>query len=120
MRIDQIILRVTDLDKSVEFWTETVGLTESARTGSFSFLDAGDIRLTLNQVASRPIDESLTEIVFEVADIREEHRALLERGVAFEVDLRPVTSDGERELWAAHFHDPDGHLASVVGWVEAA
>jgi hypothetical protein len=26
-------------------------------------------------------------------------------------------ADGERELWATHFTDPDGHLASIVGWV---
>ena len=117
MRIGQIILRVSDLDEAVRFWTETVGLTLTLMAGAFAFLDAGDVRITLNQVDDRPVDDSLTEIVFEVDDIHAEHRALLERGVPFEVDLRPVTSDGERELLAAHFRDPDGHFASVVGWV---
>lgn len=117
MHIDQIILRVSDLDRAVRFWTETVGLALSGRADAFAFLDAGEVRLTLNQVGSRPADESLTEVVFEVDDIHSGHRALVERGVPFEVDLRPVTSDGDRELWAAHFRDPDGHVASVVGWV---
>lgn len=117
MRIGQVILRVNDLDQAVQFWTETVGLNKTASAGTFAFLDGGEVQLTLNQVDGRPADESLTEIVFEVEDIHAEHPVLLERGVPFEVDLRPVTSDGERELWAAHFRDPDGHLASVVGWV---
>jgi catechol 2,3-dioxygenase-like lactoylglutathione lyase family enzyme len=119
MRIGQVILRVGDLDSSVAFWTETVGLTLISTAGTFAFLDAGDLQLTLNQVEGRPDDGSLTEIVFEVYDIREEHAALVERGVPFEVEPRPVTSDGDRELWAAHFRDPDGHLASVVGWVHS-
>lgn len=117
MRIDQIILRVLNLDESVEFWTETVGLSLSGKAGGFAFLNAGEVQLTLNQVDDRPDDVSLTEIVFEVADIRQDHAAMLERGVPFEIEPRAVTSDGERELWAAHFRDPDGHLASVVGWV---
>jgi hypothetical protein len=41
-------------------------------------------------------------------------------GVPFEVEPRPVTSDGERTLLAAHFRDPDGHLVSVTGWVDGA
>jgi resuscitation-promoting factor RpfA len=120
MRVSQVILRVNNLEESVEFWTEFIGLTEISRAGTFSFLDGGSIQLTLNEVDSRPQDDSLTEIVLEVEDIRGDYQVLLERGVPFEVDLRPVTSDGDRELWAAHFRDPDGHFASVAGWVDSA
>jgi catechol 2,3-dioxygenase-like lactoylglutathione lyase family enzyme len=118
MRIDQIILRVRDLDEAVRFWSDTFGLTLTMKAGAFAFLDGGEVQLTLNRVEDKPAaDDSLTEIVFEVDDIHTEHRALLARGVPFEVDPRPVTTDGERELWATHFRDPDGHLASVVSWV---
>lgn len=117
MRIGQVILRVDDLERSVQFWTGAVGLELSVSAGSFAFLDAESIQLTLNQVHDRPADDSMTEIVLEVDDVHSTFDELSQRGVPFEVDLRPVTSDGVRELWAAHFHDPDGHLASVVGWV---
>ena len=85
---------------------------------AFAFLDGGGIGLTLNQVDPRPDDASLTEVVIEVDDVRSSYAELSARGVPFEVELRPVTSDGQRDLLAAHFHDPDGHAASVVGWVE--
>ena len=117
MRIGQIILRVADLDRSVTFWTESVGLALSTSAGTFAFLDGDGVQLTLNQVDEPPADQSLTEIVLEVDDVRASFLELTGRGVPFEVELRPVTSDGQRELLAAHFRDPDGHLASVVGWV---
>lgn len=117
MRIGRIILRVADLDESVAFWTEKVGLESSARGGTFAFLAGDGVQLALNQVEQRPDDESLTEIVFEVEDVRASYDELLARGVPFEVELRPVTTDGSHELWASHFRDPDGHLASVTGWV---
>lgn len=118
MRIGQVVLRVSDLERSLEFWTAVVGLELTSRAGSFAFLEAGGIQLTLNEIGRAIEDDSLTEIVFELDDMPAGHAGLLEKGVPFEVEPRPVTSDGTRELWAAHFHDPDGHLASVVGWVE--
>lgn len=117
MRIGQVILRVADLDRSVRFWAETVGFPVSMRFEGFAFLDGGGIGLTLNQVDADFEDSSLTEIVLEVDDVRAAFAELADRGVVFEVELRPVTSDGERDLLAAHFHDPDGHLASITGWV---
>jgi catechol 2,3-dioxygenase-like lactoylglutathione lyase family enzyme len=117
MRIGQVILRVEDLERSVGFWSRSLGFEVTMQAGSFAFIDANGIQLTLNQIEDVPGDDSLTEIVIEVDDIRSSYRELSERGVPFEVEPRAVTSDGERELWAAHFCDPDGHLGSVVGWV---
>lgn len=107
------------MDRSVDFWSEKVGLDVLARGGPFTFLKGGAVQLALNAVASPLEDGSLTEIVFEVDDIMRAHSELTERGVPFEVEPRTVTSDGERNLLAAHFKDPDGHLASITGWVEA-
>jgi catechol 2,3-dioxygenase-like lactoylglutathione lyase family enzyme len=120
MRISQIILRVADLDRAVGFWNGVVGFEEVMRFEAFAFLDAGDIQLILNQVAEAAEDSSWTEIVIEFDDVRAAFDKLSERGVPFEVELRPVTSDGVRDLLAAHFHDPDGHAASVTGWVDSA
>jgi catechol 2,3-dioxygenase-like lactoylglutathione lyase family enzyme len=117
MHISQVILRVGDLDRSVSFWSEAVGLPVAMKTENFAFLDGGGTQLALNQVEGVAADDSLTEIVLEFDDVPAAFDQLSERGVPFEVGLRPVTSDGTRELLAAHFRDPDGHLASVVGWV---
>ncbi len=119
MNITRVILRVSDLDTSLAFWTEKVGLSVLFGYGSFVFLDGGGVQLALNQAQSEMgADSSLTELVFEVEDVRATHAEMAERGVPFEVQLRPVTEDGDRELLAAHFRDPDGHVASLTGWVD--
>jgi catechol 2,3-dioxygenase-like lactoylglutathione lyase family enzyme len=118
MNIARLILRVTDMDRSVDFWGEKVGLDVTFEGSPFTFLDGGDVQLALNVVGGPVDDESLTEIVFEVEDVISVHSEMLERGVPFEIEPRPVTSDGERDLVAAHFRDPDGHVASITGWVD--
>ena len=117
MRLARVIIRVTDLPASIRFWSEDVGLGLLWSTGEFAFLDAGPSQLMLN-VANDASTEALTELVFEVDDVRASFEEMRARGVPFEVELRPVTADENgRELLAAHFTDPDGNLASVTGWV---
>lgn len=117
MEIARIILRVGDLQRAIEFWTEQVGFEVAMNAGEFVFLDGGSTQLVLNHVDSVGSDESLTELVIEVEDIETVYTEMSARGVPFEVEPRMVTGDGARELWAAHFQDPDGHLASITGWV---
>lgn len=120
MNFARVILRVTDLERSVAFWTEKIGLALLFEAGDFAFLDAGGVQLVLNRASGAPGEVSQTELVFEVEDVAGRFLELQARSVPFEVALRPVTSDGDRDLLAAHFRDPDGHLASVTGWVGRA
>lgn len=120
MRIARIILRVTDIDRSLAFWSQEVGLEVQYAAGEFAFLDGQGVQLALNRVEGLHRDDTMTEIVFEVDDVSATYDILVDRGVEFEVELRPVTSDGDRDLLAAHFYDPDGHVASITGWVDKA
>ncbi len=117
MRLARVMLRVSDVERSRRFWEEVVGLEVVSAAGPFVFLDGDGVQVALNQVDGTVEDESLTELVFELEDVVGAYNELAERGVPFEVELRPVTSDGELDLMAAHFRDPDGHYASVTGWV---
>ena len=118
MRLSNIILRVSDLGESVAFWRDLVGLELSWSGDEFAFFAVGDHRLTLNQPQVFEDQASDTEIVFEVDEVHSAISTMRERGVPFEVEPRAVTSDGERTLYAVHFRDPDGHVASVTGWVD--
>lgn len=108
------------MERSLGFWSEMVGLEVQFSGDEFSFLDGDGVQLILNQVDKVPEDESMTEIVFQLDDVIEAYDVLADRGVGFEVELRPVTSDGDKDLLAAHFHDPDGHIASITGWIGRA
>jgi hypothetical protein len=101
----------------VAFWRDLVGLDLGMASDEFAFLALGDVQLALNQPQTFQAQTSDTEIVIEVNDVREAYEKMSDRGVPFEVEPRPVTSDGRRTLLAAHFRDPDGHAASITGWV---
>jgi catechol 2,3-dioxygenase-like lactoylglutathione lyase family enzyme len=116
MRVSHVILRVRDMERAVTFYRDSIGLPVLMESEAFSFLDGGTIRIALNAVGDVPDDESMTEIVLEVDDLRQVYDDLSTLGVVFEVEPRVVTSDGTRSLLATHFHDPDGHLVSVTGW----
>ncbi len=117
MRLSHVILRVLDMEVALEFWRDRVGLELLSGSPEFSFLGLGDTRLALHRPVEPAPEVSDTEIVFEVDDVTAVIASMSARGVSFEVEPRPVTTDGERTLLATHFRDPDGHLASVTGWV---
>jgi catechol 2,3-dioxygenase-like lactoylglutathione lyase family enzyme len=112
-------LRVSDLERSVAFWRDLVGLELGFASAEFAFFGVGDIQIALNQPEVFREQTSDTEVVIEVDDVASAYASMKERGVPFEVEPRPVTSDGQRTLLAAHFRDPDGHAASISGWVGA-
>jgi len=120
VRLSNIILRVSDLGESVAFWRDLVGLELTWSGDEFAFFAIGENQFTLNKPLAFEDQTSDTEIVFEVEEVHSVIAEMLQRGVPFEVEPRAVTSDGERTLYAAHFRDPDGHVASVTGWVEGA
>ena len=118
MRLNSVILRVSDMSEATAFWSEMVGLAVLSQSPQFTFLDAGEVQLVLNHVGRSVTDESMTEVVLTVEDVRASFDELSRRGVPFEVELRAITSDGERDLVGAHFRDPDGHYGSLTGWVD--
>ena len=117
MRVSHVILRVTDLDASVAFYRDLVGLELISETPGFVFFDGGSIQIALNVNPDEPTDETSTELVLEVDDVSSTVKEMEDRGIEFEVPLRAVTTAGDRTLHATHFRDPDGHFWSVTGWV---
>lgn len=116
MKVAHVILRVRDLDESVAFYRDRVGLELVSQAGAFAFFDGGSISVTLNANPDQQRDGSLTEIALEVDDANAAFDEMAQRGVDFEVELRPVMEQDGRSLLAAHFFDPDGHTWSVTGW----
>jgi catechol 2,3-dioxygenase-like lactoylglutathione lyase family enzyme len=113
MKIGMLMLGVTDMARSVAFYRDAVGLPVQFGSNAFTFLDAGGVTLVLqaHETLPPPDDGVRTEVVFPVEDIDAAYRALHDRGVAFRIEPRIVTSD----RLAADFRDPDGHVLSIFG-----
>lgn len=117
-KISNIIVRVGDLERSVEFYRDRLGMSVLGASETFAFLDGGGVTLALNAIgeAIRANPPGMTEVVFEVEDVAATHEALNEVGVHFRLDPRVVLSSEGRDLLAADFSDPDGNILSITGW----
>lgn len=117
-KLGTVMLGVADLDRSLAFYRDVLGLEVQAAFGEFAFLEAGGVKLGLRRTKGLvpSTDELRTELVFDVPDVGAAHRALSARGVTFRIAPRPVTGD----QFAADFRDPDGHVLSIFGPSPAA
>lgn len=119
--LDYVILLVDDLDRSVAFYTQVLGLRLGHRSGDYAQLDTGTTRLGLYtrtamaQVVGFPLHKPHPEapgceLGFKVPDVDAAFAELTARGAAA---ATPPTSRswGQR---TAYVRDPDGHLIELV------
>ncbi len=112
-RISNIMLGVRDLDKSLAFYSGTLGLPVVMKETQIALLNAGPVGLGLStgHVRMAPQVAGASEVVFQVEHVRAAREALQAQGVEFLNEPRQVTPTD----WVAHFRDPDGHLLSIFG-----
>ncbi len=118
---DYIVVIVEDLDRSIEFYVEQLGLTLSHRSGEYAQLHTGPTRLslysrsamseTLGRTLSAPSpDAPGFELGFKVDDVDAAFAELTQAGV--ESSMPPTDRFwGQR---TAYLRDPDGHLIELV------
>jgi len=123
LKANRIILRVADLEASVAFYRDRVGLPLQSTFDEFAVFGGGDGVIVMLQKITRKSTapngglSALTEVVLESADVMKSYAEMKARGVAFTREPFPATTDGDRVLYAANFRDPDGHLLSITGWL---
>lgn len=120
-KVSHVVLRVADLERSLPFYLETLGMVLRSRLPGAAHLDAGGITLTLLQppTGAPAPPGNASEVVFETHDVRAAYAWLRSRAVPFTGELRVVSTDHGRDLLAASFRDPDGHLLCITGWTTA-
>ncbi len=113
LRFHSVMLGVTDVERSVTFYTERLGFALRGRFEQFAFLDAGGTTIALSGslARARAPGAASVEVVLAVDGVRAGYDALRERGVEFV--SAPHTVDGTNDV--ANFTDPDGHLFTLYG-----
>ena len=111
---------VADLDKSVAFYGDLLGLDLIRRFDNrLAFFDLDGIRLLLESDPEATADTST--LYFAVPDIHAAYADLANRGVFFYGEPHLIFADptgtfgepGEEE-WMAFFRDPDGHVLALA------
>lgn len=121
MRLVQVALRATDLDRAEHFWSELLG---TAPTGRFEppgllFFDLGGTRLLLEANAPSSL------LYVEVPDVRRTLERLAGR-VEVVSEPHPIFTHEDDALgpagtteWQAFVTDPDGNTVALVGFEPA-
>ena len=113
MKIGLIMLGVTNMNRSVEFYRDRLGLEVAMQSPEFTFLNAGGVTLALSTAITQVLGTSpgAVEVDFSVDHVKESYETLRNKGVEFRVQPRVVTG----ATWSANFADPDGHMLSIYG-----
>jgi catechol 2,3-dioxygenase-like lactoylglutathione lyase family enzyme len=108
-------LVVADLQRSVEFYTDALGLTIADRTDEAAVLDAGFGKILLWERRDAPPGETgVMHLTFEVGDIDTTFAKMNEAGVEFLHLPRTALLGQHYEMRAAAFRDPDGHGLAIT------
>ncbi len=108
--LGQIHLSVTDLDRSVAFYRDVLGvpLMFVVPGQPMAFFASGDVRLYLGKPET-PDFATRSMLYFWVQDIDAEFKRLADLGVSMPDEPHVVHRDDNAELWMSAFTDPDGH-----------
>ena len=114
--IGQIHVSVTDVDRSVAFYRDVLGIPFLFRVPGqpMAFFDCDGVRLYLGAPESEDF-RSRVVLYFTVDDVDEAYASLTQRGVKFLDAPHVVARMDDVELRMAFFRDPDGnHLAIMA------
>lgn len=118
--IGQIAIRVHDLPTGIEFYRDVLGMRFLMEIPNAAFFDCEGIRLMLATPAEAEFDHPASIIYYRVGDIREQHRALTERGVGFVREPHLLARMPDHELWMAFFRDVSGNMLALMSEVRQA
>jgi len=117
--IGQIATTVTDVDRAIAFYRDTLGIKLLFQVPNMGFFDCGGVRLMLSS-GEKPGEVHASVIYFKVGNIQEACRVLRERGVSLEREPHLIARLPDHDLWMAFFRDPDRNLLALMSEVKTA
>jgi DNA-binding CsgD family transcriptional regulator/catechol 2,3-dioxygenase-like lactoylglutathione lyase family enzyme len=114
--LGQIVRSVRDINESVTWYRDVLGMPHLFSAGTLAFFDCGGTRLMLSQEDKGPAAESL--LYWRVADMVAAHAALEARGVEFINAPHMIFKhpDGTEE-WLCNFKDAEGRPLGLISQV---
>ena len=116
-RIGQIAVVVHDVQRSVAFYRDLLGMKLLFEAPGMAFFDCDGVRLMLSLPSGPEFDHPGSILYFRVPDIQAAHQALRARGVSFLNEPHLIARMPDHELWMAFFRDPDGNPLQIMSQV---
>lgn len=118
-QLGQIALTVRDLERSTNFYRDTLGLKFLFGAGTMSFFQCGAVRLMLGtgEHPSESFVPTSTILYFKVDDLHATHAAFEQTGVVFLQPPHLVAKMPGYDLWMAFLKDPDDATIGLMAEV---
>lgn len=116
-RVGQVSIPVHNIEKSVTFYKEKLGLLVLYEGENMALLECSGLRLILSLPEKAEFDHPSSIIYFEVQDIQMAYERLLEKGIAFTQKPHCIAKMENIETWMAFFRDPDGNTQAIMSEV---
>ncbi len=113
--IAQIAITVSDVDKALAFYRDTLGLAFLfSPSPTLAFLQAGPVRLMLSTPQGAGTVGGNSILYFKVTDIEVVFAAVVERGATADRAPQLAARMPDHELWIGFVRDPDGNLVGLM------
>jgi methylmalonyl-CoA/ethylmalonyl-CoA epimerase len=119
--IGQIAVPVTNLDRAVPFYRDTLGLKFLFQVPNLAFFDCAGVRLMLDVPEGGSAECAGTVrssvIYFKVDDIHSAYNFLSSHGADLVEKPHLIAKMPDHDLWMAFFRDPDSNLLALMSEV---
>lgn len=113
--IGQIAITVSDIEKALAFYRDTLGLDFLFSAGpELAFLNADGVRIMLSTAQGARAVGANSILYFKVSDIEAVHSAILARGANNERNPQLAAKMSDHDLWIGFLRDPDGNLVGLM------
>ena len=112
--IGQINIPVHDLESSIEFYRNSLGMKYLFQVPNMAFFECGGIRILLAVPEDSASDHPSSIIYFTVDDINSATNALRDRGVVFSGNPGLIAEMPGHDLWMSFFKDPDENTLALM------
>lgn len=118
-QIGQIAVNVHDLERSVVFYRDTLGMQFLFQVPNMAFFDCDGVRLMLSIAEQPEFDHPSSIVYFKVDDLDAAFATLSRRGVVFEDKPHLIAKMPDHELWMAFFRDSEANMLALMSEVRS-
>ncbi len=112
--IGQIAITVSDIEKSMLFYRDKIGLKYLFHDANVAFFDLKGIRLMLGKNESVEKKPYGTIIYFTISDINAEFERIKNKGVKIIREPHFTAKYNDKEIWTAFFQDMDDNIFALM------
>lgn len=117
-KIGQVSVPVKDLERSVKFYKELLGLELLFQTDSMAFFDCNGLRLLVSLPEKEDFAHASSVFYFHVEHIQEAYESFKAKGVVFIDEPHMVAKMGQTETWMVFFEDTEGNTHALMSEVQ--